>query len=744
MGSDFKFNVFGKEYTPQQISAFILQKIKRDAEAFLGETVDRAVVTVPAYFNDRQRQVTKDAGKIAGLQVVRIINEPTAASLAYGLDKAQKDLKIMVLDFGAGSFSVTIMEMGGGVFQVKSTSGGSGIGGIDMDNVLLDYIVQEFKRQSGQDVRNDKAAMTRVLEAAENARIELSSIVNTKINLPFLVYDPVKGPIDLVMTITRTKLEELLRPIVEKCREPILQALKDAWFTSVDIDKVILNGGLSRIPIVKEFVATVMDKRPEHSIDPMDAVAAGAAIQGAIIAGDVSNDILLVDVTSLTLSTEILGGLKEPLIERNTTIPTKKSKTFTMSDNRQNTAIIHILQGENDTADDCVSLGMVNLSEIPSVPKGIPQIEVIFDIDANGILNVTTRDLFSLKEAKGVLPQHINLSNDTINTKKGNLILLEKAKYVPKNKIKENRKAIVISINDYDDNNLPDLDFCKNNGGIMYELLKSIGYEVSDNHRLVGNVRFVDMRNAIENFFQPGPGMNKKDDILLVYYSGYGIPDHNGDDIFLTSSDVNSNEPQIRGYPFIWLIKMMESSEPQRIIIVLDCYYSESVKFGRKEINEATLGRAAIEKVSRKLRRQAEGRCVLAANLGYKVAYELNQAGYSIFTRYLLEGLKGSEESTNSDGNVTPYSLSNYVSRRMSNLNARVEFQEKPIAITIQDGNIILAHYPKLIRLYEKKQINGLSILQQAIDHFMKEEYVSAIENLDKLIESKLGISACL
>src|SRR5205085_1991509 len=329
MGTDFKFNVFGKEYTPQQISSFILQKIKRDAEAFLGETVDKAVITVPAYFNDNQRQATKDSGEIAGLQVVRIINEPTAASLAYGLDKVQKDLKIMVFDLGGGTLDVTLMEMGGGVFQVKSTSGDTQLGGTDMDNILVDYVLQEFKKQSGLDIRNDKAAMMRVREAAEKAKIELSNVITTEINLPFLAYDSATGPKNLVLNLSRSKLEELLRPIVERCKSPMLQALQDAKLAPAGIDKIILIGGPTRMPMVRQFVATVMGKEPERGVDPMEAVALGAAIQGAIIAGDVATDILLVDVTPLTLGVEVLGGLKEALIERNTTIPSKKSKVFT-------------------------------------------------------------------------------------------------------------------------------------------------------------------------------------------------------------------------------------------------------------------------------------------------------------------------------------------------------------------------------------------------------------------------------
>ena len=414
MGTDFKFHVLGKEYTPQQISSFILQKIKKDSEAFLGDTVDKAVITVPAYFNDNQRQATKDAGEIAGLQVVRIINEPTAASLAYGLDKLQKDLKIMVFDLGGGTLDVTIMEMGGGVFQVKSTSGDTQLGGTDMDNILIDYIVEEFKKQSGLDVRTDKAAMMRIREAAEKAKIELSNIVSTEINLPFLAYDPKTGPKNLVTTLTRAKLEDLLRPIIERCRAPMMQALADAKITPQDIDKIIMVGGPTRMPIVRQFVATATGKEPERGIDPMEAVAMGAAIQGAIITGDVSTDILLVDVTPLTLGVEVLGGLKEPLIERNTTIPTKKSKVFTTAADYQTAVTIHVVQGERPMAADCVSLGMFNLSGIPPAPRGVPQVEVTFDIDANGILNVTAKDLATTKEAKITITANTKLSKDEI------------------------------------------------------------------------------------------------------------------------------------------------------------------------------------------------------------------------------------------------------------------------------------------------------------------------------------------
>src|ERR687896_2326503 len=414
MGTDFKFNVRGKNYTPQQISSFILQKIKKDAEAFLGDTVDRAVITVPAYFNDNQRQATKDAGEIAGLKVERIINEPTAASLAYGLDKIQKDLKIMVFDLGGGTLDVTIMEMGGGVFQVKSTSGDTQLGGTDMDNTLVSYVVDEFKKQSGLDINNDRAAMMRVREEAEKAKIELSNVVTTEINLPFLAYDAASGPKNLVLSLSRAKLEELVRPIIERCKTSIMQALQDGKLSPADIDKIILIGGPTRMPMVRQFVGTVMGKEAERGIDPMEAVAMGAAIQGAIIAGDVSTDILLVDVTPLTLGVEVLGGLKEALIERNTTIPTKKSKVFTTAADYQSAVTIHVVQGERPMAADCVSLGMFNLSGIPPAPRGVPQVEVTFDIDANGILNVAAKDLATSKEAKITITANNKLSKDEI------------------------------------------------------------------------------------------------------------------------------------------------------------------------------------------------------------------------------------------------------------------------------------------------------------------------------------------
>ena len=414
MGTNHIFQVNGKEYKPQQISAFILQKIKRDAEAFIGEKIEKAVITVPAYFDDNQRQATKDAGQIAGLEVVRIINEPTAASLAFGLDKTKQDMKIMVFDFGGGTLDVTIMEMGGGVFEVMSTSGDTQLGGTDMDKVVIDHIVETFRKNTGIDLSKDNAAMVRVREAAERAKIELSSVMGTEVNLPFVSYDQTSGPKNLEMKLTRSKLEELINPIVERCRPSVTKALEDAKLSPSDVSKIVLVGGPTRIPLVRRFVASVMGKEPESGVDPMEAVALGAGIQAGIIAGDVTSDIVLLDVTPLTLGVEVLGGLREPLIERNTTIPTAKSKIFTTAADNQTAVTIHIAQGERPMASDNASLGSFNLSGIPPAPRGIPQIEVKFDLDANGILNVTAKDLGTQKEAKITITASTKLSKEEI------------------------------------------------------------------------------------------------------------------------------------------------------------------------------------------------------------------------------------------------------------------------------------------------------------------------------------------
>ncbi|MCM8780491.1 MAG: molecular chaperone DnaK [Candidatus Omnitrophica bacterium] len=396
MGTDHKFKVFGKEYTPQQISAFILQKIKQDAEAYLGDKVEEAVITCPAYFDDNQRTATKDAGEIAGLRVLRIINEPTAACLAYGLEKSQKEQKIMVFDFGGGTLDVTIMEMAQGVFEVKATSGDTQLGGTDMDNVLIEYIVEQFKRQTGIDLRNDKMAMQRLREAAEKAKIELSSTLTTDINLPFITADAT-GPKHLTMSITRAKLEDLVSPIIERCRHPMEQALADAKLSPGDIDRIIMVGGPTRMPIVQKFVEDYVGKKIERGIDPMECVAMGAAIQAAIIKGEMK-DVLLLDVTPLSLGIETLGGVNTKLIERNTTIPTRKSQIFSTAADNQTAVTIRVLQGERPMADDNVELGRFDLVGIPPAPRGVPQIEVTFDIDANGIVHVSAKDLGTGKE----------------------------------------------------------------------------------------------------------------------------------------------------------------------------------------------------------------------------------------------------------------------------------------------------------------------------------------------------------
>ncbi len=413
MGTDYKVSAYGKEYTPQQISAFILQKIKRDAEAFLGETVTKAVITVPAYFNDNQRQATKDAGAIAGLEVVRIINEPTAAALAYGLDSKGKSQKVLVFDLGGGTLDVTIMEFSEGVFEVVSTSGDTQLGGTDMDQSLIDFVVSNFKKESGVDLTKDKMAMWRVREACEKAKIELSSTMQTEINLPFISADQ-NGPKHLATTITRAKLEELINPIVDRCRGPMVNAMKDANLTSEQIDNIILVGGPTRMPIVQRFVENLAGKKIQRGIDPMECVATGAAIQGAVLAGEVK-DVLLLDVTPLSLSIETLGGVATKLIERNTTIPTRKSQVFSTAADYQSTAEIHIVQGEREMAADNVSLGRFQLSGIPPAPRGVPQIEVTYDIDANGILSVTAKDRGTGKEAKITITASTKLSKDDIS-----------------------------------------------------------------------------------------------------------------------------------------------------------------------------------------------------------------------------------------------------------------------------------------------------------------------------------------
>ncbi len=403
MGTDFKYHISGKEFTPPQLAAFLLQKVKRDAEAFLGEKVEKAVITVPAYFNDNQRQATKDAGTIAGLEVVRLVNEPTAAALAYGIDKEGKDQKIMVFDLGGGTLDVTIMELGKeGTFDVISTSGDTQLGGTDMDKALVEFIAGEFRKDNGIDLTKDATATQRIKEAAEKAKIELSTTMETEINLPFISADAT-GPKHMALKLSRARLESLVDSIVKRCQKSIDTALADAKLKTSDISRIILVGGPTRMPIVQKFIEDFVGKKIEHGVDPMECVASGAAVQAAVLTGDVK-DVLLLDVTPLSLGIETLGSVMTKLIDKNTTIPAKKSQVFSTAADSQPAVTIHVLQGERAMAGDNVSLGKFDLDGIPPAPRGVPQIEVTFDIDANGILQVHAKDLGTGKA------QHITIS----------------------------------------------------------------------------------------------------------------------------------------------------------------------------------------------------------------------------------------------------------------------------------------------------------------------------------------------
>ena len=415
MGTDYKVKIDDKEYSPQDISAMILTKLKNDAESYLGEKVMEAVITVPAYFTDSQKQATKDAGKIAGLDVKRIINEPTAASLAYGLDKDDSSHKILVYDLGGGTFDVSVLELGDGVFEVLATSGDNKLGGDDFDNALVKYMVDEFAKGNGIDLSKDKMAMQRIKEAAEKAKMELSSATQTNINLPFITVSE-NGPLHMNMEITRAKFEQLTSSLVEKTIDPMKKAMSDAGITGSDIAKVILVGGSTRIPAVQEAVKKVTGKEPFKGINPDECVALGAAVQGGVLTGDVK-DVLLLDVTPLSLSIETLGGVATKLIERNTTIPTKKSQVFSTADDNQSAVDIHVMQGEREMASDNITLGRFQLTGIPPAPRGVPQIEVTFDIDANGIVNVSAKDKGTGKEQSITISSSNKLSDEEVEAK---------------------------------------------------------------------------------------------------------------------------------------------------------------------------------------------------------------------------------------------------------------------------------------------------------------------------------------
>ena len=478
MGENYKYNLRGQEFTPQQLSAFVLQKVKKDAEAFLGEPVEKAVITVPAYFNDNQRQATKDAGRIAGLDVVRLVNEPTAAALAFGIDKAGKEQKVMVFDLGGGTLDVTIMEMGKeGTFDVLSTSGDTHLGGTDMDNAVIKWMEDEFRKQTGIDLSKDIQAQQRLKDAAEKAKIELSTTMETDINLPYISADAT-GPKHLALTLSRAKLESLVDDIVKRCGKSVEQALSDAKLSASQIDRIILVGGPTRMPIVQKYVEDLVGKKIERGIDPMECVAIGASVQAGILTGDVK-DVLLLDVTPLSLGLETLGGVCTRLIERNTTIPVRKTQIFSTASDNQPAVTINVLQGERPMAKDNVPLGKFDLDGIPPAPRGVPQIEVTFDNDANGILNVSAKDLGTNKE------QHITISSpNKLSDAEVEKFVKDAEKFADEDK---KHKEVIEAKNQGD--------------SVLYQTekaLKEYGDKVSQDDRLAIDRALNDLRDALK------------------------------------------------------------------------------------------------------------------------------------------------------------------------------------------------------------------------------------------------------
>ena len=496
MGSNYKIDIDGKDYTPQDISAMILQKLKSDAESYLGEKVTEAVITVPAYFTDAQRQATKDAGKIAGLEVKRIINEPTAAALAYGMDKEHGQHKIMVYDLGGGTFDVSILEVGDGVFEVLATRGNNKLGGDDFDQRIINYIADNFKKENGVDLTQDKMSLQRLKEAAEKAKKELSTTMTTNINLPF-ISATAAGPLHLNMDLTRAKFNELTHDLVEKTTEPVRMAIKDAGIEAKDIDKVLLVGGSTRIPAVQEAVKQIIGKDPQKDINPDECVAIGASIQGGVLTGEVK-DLLLLDVTPLSLGLETLGGVTTRLIERNTTIPTRKSQIFTTASDSQTSVDIHVLQGEREMAADNTTLGRFQLEGIAPAPRGIPQIEVTFDIDANGIVNVSAKDLGTGKEQKITITASSNLSKEDIDKK-----VKEAEEFAQQDKKKKENIEV------------------KNNADQMIyqteKLMKDLEGKISDDEKKDIEAKLADLKKASEG--SDYDDMKKKtEDLTQAFY----------------------------------------------------------------------------------------------------------------------------------------------------------------------------------------------------------------------------------